>query len=63
MDVEPDRERYAEALAIERMHGADAPRWVAKRIGALAVQGDQAGVARFVESARRLDALANAFRA
>ncbi|WP_300114275.1 hypothetical protein [Sphingobium sp.] len=53
----PDQERYAEALAIERMHGAYAPQWIAERIGSLAMAGDEAGVLRLVEIARRLDEL------
>ncbi|HEX8556002.1 MAG TPA: hypothetical protein VF695_14945 [Sphingomonas sp.] len=53
----PEQERYAEALAIERIHGADAARWVAERIGTLALAGEVEGVARFVEIARRLDRL------
>jgi hypothetical protein len=55
--MNPDQERYAEALAIERLHGPDAPRWIAERIGALALAGDVAGVARFQEIAIRLDQL------
>jgi hypothetical protein len=58
--VTPDQERYAEALAIERMHGADAPRWIAERIGSLAFVGDEAGVLRFIGIARRLDELMRA---
>lgn len=53
----PDQERWAEALAIKRWKGVDAPRYVAERIGALALAGDAAGVARFREIAGRLDAL------
>ena len=52
-----DRLRWAEALAIERLHGPDAPRWIAARVGALAEAGDMAGVARFREIARRYDRL------
>ncbi|MFH4247281.1 hypothetical protein WAI89_21245, partial [Acinetobacter baumannii] len=48
-----DRMRWAEALAIERLHGQDSPRWIAERIGALTVAGDTAGVERFREIARR----------
>ena len=47
----PDRERWAEALTIMRQRGADAPLWVATRIGALAAAGDAAGVSRFREIA------------
>lgn len=53
----PDQERWAEALAIERARGQNAPRWVAERIGALALAGDHAGVERFIEIARRLELL------
>lgn len=53
----PDQERWAEALAIERLHGDRAPVWIAERIGALALAGDAAGVERFREIAARLDQL------
>jgi hypothetical protein len=53
----PDQERWAEALAIQRMHGGDAPRWIAERIGFLASAGDEAGVLRFRDLATRLDQL------
>ena len=53
----PDQERWAEALAIERIHGDRAPLWVAERIGALALAGDVAGVERFNQIAKRLDEL------
>ena len=42
-----DRERWAEALAIERLHGDRSPVWIAERIGALALSGDAAGLERF----------------
>ncbi|WP_425505894.1 DUF6961 family protein [Sphingomonas zeae] len=42
---------------MERLHGRDAPRWIAERIGALAVEGDLAGVERFREIARRYERL------
>lgn len=50
-------ERLAEALAIERWKGADAPVYVAERIGALALAGDLAGVERFRAIAAKLDEL------
>lgn len=53
----PDHERWAEALAIERQHGDQAPVFVAERIGALALAGDEAGVERFRQIAARLDQL------
>ena len=57
MDDGGDGMRWAEALAIERLHGDDAPRWVAERIGALVLAGDADGVARFQEIARRMERL------
>jgi hypothetical protein len=56
----PEQERWAEALAVERLHGDGAPAWIAERIGALALAGDVAGVERFREIAARLDELAGA---
>lgn len=53
----PERERWIEALAIERIHGNTAPLWIAEQIGALALEGDEAGIARFREIAARLDQL------
>ena len=53
----PDQERWAEALAIERLHGDRAPVWIAERIGALALAGDAAGVERFREIAKRMEEL------
>src|SRR3569623_401021 len=44
--------RLAEALAVHKRHGADAPMHVAERIGELALAGDHAGVKRW----QRLDA-------
>ena len=53
MGMTPDQERWAEALAIEKMKGADAPVFIAERIGALALAGDAAGVERFRAIAAR----------
>jgi len=50
----------AEALAVERLHGDQAPLFVAERIGALALAGDDAGIARWVEIAKKLDWLRRA---
>lgn len=52
-----DEERWAEAIAIERLHGDAAPIHVAERIGALAVAGDRAGIERWKKIAAKLDAL------
>lgn len=43
----PVEERWAEALAIERQYGDGGPAYIAERLGALAIAGDEAGVARF----------------
>lgn len=53
----PDEERWAEALMVERQHGDTAGEHIAGRITALALAGDDAGVARWLEIAARLDAL------
>ena len=53
----PEHEIWAEALAVERRYGDDAPRHVSERVGALAVAGDRAGIARWVEIAERLAAI------
>lgn len=53
----PDQERWAEALAVERQHGEDAPRFIAERIGALALAGDLEGIERWKEIAAQLDML------
>lgn len=52
-------ERWTETLAIERQDGNQAPVFVAKRIGALALAGDAAGVGRFKQIPARLDQLRN----
>ncbi len=52
-----DTDLWAAALSIQRQHGADAPRFVAERLGALALAGDAAGIAAFKAIAIRLDQL------
>ena len=52
-----DREIWAAALQVERHHGDDAPKFIAERIGALAVAGDFEGVETWKAIAGRLDAL------
>lgn len=53
----PEQERWAEAIAIQWLHGEFAPLHVAERIGALAITGDSAGIARWKAIAARLDQL------
>ena len=57
--MSPDHERWAEALAIERQHGDQAPVFLAERLGALALTGDDAGVERLKQIASKLDQLRN----
>ena len=53
----PEQERWAEALAIERRFGEQATEHIAERVTALAVTGDDAGVARWIAIADRFDQL------
>jgi hypothetical protein len=55
--VNPEHERWAEALLIERQHGDEAPEHIASRIRDLALAGDEAGVQRWMEIATRYDQL------
>jgi hypothetical protein len=57
MPMTDDQERWAEALAIERLHGERAKAWVAERIVALREAGDSKGVERFSTLAARLEQL------
>lgn len=54
--------RLAEALALEAVHGADVPRFIAERLGGLAVTGDQAGVERMLAIAAEMEKLMTAKR-
>ena len=55
----PEQERWAEALAVQRLQGQRAHVHVAERIGALALAGDAAGVQRWRDIAARLAELTN----
>jgi hypothetical protein len=57
MPMTQDQERWAEALAIERLHGGQAMAWISERIEALRAKGDGLGVERFTILAARLDQL------
>ncbi len=52
-----DEERWAEALAVERQHGAGGAAFITERIGALALAGDEAGLERWKAIASRYDQL------
>jgi len=53
----PEEEQIAEALAIERIHGDGALMFIAQRIGAAVLAGDEAGVARWNSVAEKLEEL------
>jgi hypothetical protein len=55
--MDPEAERWAEALAIHRRYGVGAPEHVAERLGALGDAGDGDGVERWMQIAARLDHL------
>lgn len=55
--MSPDQERWAEALAVDRQHGAMAPAIIEERIRTLALAGDEAGVTRWREIAERYEQL------
>lgn len=57
MPMTEDQERWAEALAIERLHGERARAWAAERIEALRTRGDSKGVERFTILVERLNKL------
>ncbi|WP_145205990.1 DUF6961 family protein [Sphingobium sp. B2] len=51
------QERWAEALAIERRYGENAPDHIATRVTEFALAGDEAGVERWMAIAERFDQL------
>ncbi|NML12714.1 hypothetical protein HHL08_21700 [Sphingobium sp. AR-3-1] len=51
---------WAEALAVERQHGANAADFITERVRTLALAADRAGVARWLDIATRLDLLLDA---
>jgi len=50
-----DRELWACALKVLDTHGVNAPQFVASRIGALALEGDQAGIEAWKAIAEKMD--------
>jgi hypothetical protein len=57
MPMTEDQERWAEALAIERLHGERAKAWVTERIAVFREARDSKGVERFSIIAARLEQL------
>lgn len=57
VSITAEQQRWAEALAVQRLHGDHTPCHVAERIGALALAGDVAGIERWKAIARQLDQL------
>lgn len=56
----PEQERWAEASAVLRLHGAGVHVFVAARIGALAEEGDMAGIEPWKQIASRIQQLIDA---
>lgn len=50
----PEQERWAEAANVQRLHGDQAPVFVAERLGAMVLAGDMVGLRRWKEIAFRL---------
>lgn len=57
--MNPDEERMAEALAVERMYGEEGSAFIAERVAILGEAGDVAGVKRWLAIAVRLEMLRN----
>lgn len=57
MSTISDKELWACAVHVFRAHGANAPRHIAERIGALALAGDSDGIATWQAIAERMAAL------
>ena len=55
--ISPESELWACALLAEREHGENDAIYIAERIGALALNGDAAGVARWKAIAEKLSLL------
>lgn len=53
----PERERWAEAIAIKQRYGDQPHAHIAEQVARLALAGDQAGVIRWREIATRFDQL------
>jgi hypothetical protein len=62
-DLTAERARFAEALAVERIHGDQAPAFISERIHTLDLLSDHAGVQRWREIADRFNQLQKRGRA
>lgn len=62
MSLTPERHIWDCALAVEKQHGERAAAFIAERIGALALAGDDDGVAMWKAIAIRLDAMREGVR-
>ncbi len=58
-----DWELWSIACTVERQHGEDAPRFIAERIGALALAGKMDGLEVWRQVAARVDQLRRGERA
>lgn len=52
-----DKELWAIALYVEKHHGADGPRFIAEKIGKLALDGDTEGIETLKAVATRYEKL------
>lgn len=55
--MDRSKEALAEALWVEQNYGSEGPVFIASRIGALALEGDEAGVTRWKEIAAAFQSL------
>ncbi len=53
----PEQERLVEAFEVQRYQGPNSQRWIAARIRALTLAGDEAGAQRYRETARAYEQL------
>lgn len=57
MPLTHERELWAIALYVEKHHGADGPRFIAEKIGKLALDGDTEGIETWKAVAARYEKL------
>lgn len=54
-----EKELWALALHVERLHGADGPLYIAEKIGEAVLEGDQVGIDLWKAVAARFSKLSN----